>query len=89
MDDVQKVNFISVIHFHSVLEQSVTPTFFFKTIVAIQSVVFKIRNTPLTIFSDMQGDSKLLSGVPFIGHGNSDNNLESLCNVDVALNANP
>jgi hypothetical protein len=28
----------------------------------------------------LQADSKLLSGFPFIGHGNSDNNLESTCN---------
>jgi hypothetical protein len=27
----------------------------------------------------IQSDSKLLSGVLFIGHGNPDNNLESLC----------
>jgi hypothetical protein len=27
----------------------------------------------------MQNDSKLLSGFPFIGHGNPDNNLESRC----------
>jgi hypothetical protein len=26
----------------------------------------------------MQGDSKLLSGFPFLGHGNPDNNLESV-----------
>jgi hypothetical protein len=27
----------------------------------------------------VQGDSELLSGFPFIGHGNPDNNLESRC----------
>jgi hypothetical protein len=28
---------------------------------------------------NVQSDSKLLSGNPFIGHGNPDNNLKSLC----------
>jgi hypothetical protein len=32
-----------------------------------------------------QGDSKLLSGFPFIGHGNPKNNLESACIVKSAL----
>jgi hypothetical protein len=27
--------------------------------------------------TNIQGDSEVLSGVPFIGHGNVDNNLES------------
>jgi hypothetical protein len=43
----------------------VTPNFF-KTNVAVQSAVFKRRNAPVMPFSGMQGDSKLLSGFPFI-----------------------
>jgi hypothetical protein len=30
----------------------------------------------------IQSDSKLLSGCPFIDHGNPDNNLESPCTSD-------
>jgi hypothetical protein len=30
-------------------------------------------------FTNVQSDSKLLSGFPFMDHGNTDNNLESLC----------
>jgi hypothetical protein len=65
-----------------------TPTFM-KTNVTVQSVVFKRRTAPIMPFSDMQNDSKLLSGCPFLRHGNADSNVESLCIVAVALNANP
>jgi hypothetical protein len=33
---------------------------------------------PLTLKTVIQNDSKLLSGFPFIGHGDPDNNIESL-----------
>jgi hypothetical protein len=36
-----------------------------------------LTNTCVHVQSE--SDSKLLSGFPFIGHGNSDNNLESSC----------
>jgi hypothetical protein len=32
-----------------------------------------------SIRCQIQGDSKLLSGFPIIGHGHSDNNFESSC----------
>jgi hypothetical protein len=38
-----------------------------------ENISFKLAFKPLI----PQGDFKLLSGFPLIGHGNSDNNLES------------
>jgi hypothetical protein len=41
------------------------------------------HSVPLNIqFSHVQGDSNLFSGFPFIDHGNTDNNLESLCTTN-------
>jgi hypothetical protein len=37
----------------------------------------------------MQSVSKLLSGFSFIGHGNPNNNLESLCISQVQLTISP
>jgi hypothetical protein len=42
------------------------------------NTVQKIKGTYMTS-SEIQSDSKLLSGFPFINRGNSDNNVESLC----------
>jgi hypothetical protein len=39
-----------------------------------------IQQTKIFISLNIQDDSRLLSGFPFIGHGNPDNNLESLNN---------
>jgi hypothetical protein len=38
-------------------------------------IIAALTNTCAQLQSE--GDSKLLSGFPFIGHGNPDNNLES------------
>jgi hypothetical protein len=46
-------------------------------------VFFELLETPWFTYihklSIIQGDSKLLSGLKITGHGNPDNNLESLC----------
>jgi hypothetical protein len=35
--------------------------------------------------SEVQSDSKVLSGFPFIGHGKLDKNLESSCTFDIRI----
>lgn len=43
------------------------------------SIPTRLSRLPYRGQLHINGESKLLSGFPFIDHGNSDNNLDSLC----------
>jgi hypothetical protein len=49
--------------------------------VSVKGVKYLYQLSEYHLFKKVyvQDDSKLLSGFPFIGHGNPDNNLKSFC----------